>query len=106
MTLSKQEEREKRFDEKFCNIDVNECGYDENGEPDNMVICSKDGMQRYGLESVKAHMQSEIDLALAERDREVVEKIEKLQKYTSGSSVEPKDMRVKLTDVINLITNK
>lgn len=35
--------------------------------------------------------------------KEKVDKIEELQKYTGGSSVEPKDVRVKLVDVLTIL---
>lgn len=35
----------------------------------------------------------------------VEEEIEKLQKYTGGSSVEPKDIRVKLNDILKIISD-
>ena len=42
-----------KFDKKFNNIDVNECEYNDDGEPDNMVIIDSEGLRRNGLKSVR-----------------------------------------------------
>ena len=43
--------------------------------------------------------------ALAQQQKEIIEEVEngvnKLQKYTGGSSVEPKDIRIKLSDILS-----
>lgn len=44
---------DKEFDKRFHHIDVSECGYAENGEPDNTVIVDASGLWRYNLVDVK-----------------------------------------------------
>ena len=51
--LKEKKEWEKEFTRKFHHIDVNECGYNSEGEPDNNVIIDEAGFGRFGLESVK-----------------------------------------------------
>ena len=57
------EEWADRFDERFHHIDINECGYDKNGEPDNLVIIRKNEMKRYGLTDVKGFIRRELKIS-------------------------------------------
>lgn len=90
MTLSKQEEREKRFYKKWEELRLRDnTSYEE--IPADIQL--------------KAFIQSEIDLALAERDREVVEVIKgTIKKSDTRSNQWWKDEGKR--DIINLITNK
>jgi hypothetical protein len=47
-----------------------------------------------------------IDNLLASHTEGIVKKVEGLPRYTGGSSVEPKDIRVKLDQVLDTIKNK
>lgn len=120
MTLSKQEEREKRFDEKFKCIQP---GCDGNGNIPVLVSGSRqisdtefEQTQEWEAEQCqfhaeyifpfKAFIQSEIDLALAERNREVMEKRDAIWNILCGMDTNIKSEKEYADEIINLITNK
>lgn len=57
-------------------------------------------------ERFREKLDSIINLAVSKERERLLEGLDKVQKYTGGSSVEPKDIRVKLVDITNLINTK
>lgn len=93
--MTNQEEREKRFNEKFGKV---------------ILATTTDEFTEnpYNEEDIKAFIQSEIDLALANRNKEIVEKIEDTRNKFTGASINHDIHRCgyndALDDIINLIT--
>ena len=93
------EEIKKDFEE-WCEKNTAGFGSDDGDE----FNISWDELQFY--DSLVLKFNQSIDLAVSKERERVLEGLNKLQKYTGGSSVEPKDIRVKLVDITNLINTK
>ena len=59
-----------KFDKKFNNIDVNECEYNDDGEPDNMVIIDSEGLRRNGLKSVRQFISDSLSTYRTQVEKE------------------------------------
>lgn len=111
MTLSKQEEREKRFDEKLPQMISDLIWAVTDGgqkiEPKRFLSYQEEPV--YEFETIKRLLQSEINLALAERDREVAEILSKLKNKNCPGGKPTGfccDYHCTLSDITYLITNK
>jgi len=67
-----------KFDKKFNNIDVNECEYNDDGEPDNMVIIDSEGLRRNGLKSVRQFISDSLSTYRTQVEKETKQDINKI----------------------------
>lgn len=88
-------QREEEFENNFHTIDASECEYDADGKPDNMIIISKDGMCRTGLDSVKSFHAATIQGVL----EKVVEMIEKEDKKWNSNGEYYQNVSEALSDL-------